>query len=117
MTVEEKYKLIKKYEEPLNEIVKVIEIIDPIRNDTKANHYKSHRDPRVTDGTEMVRIPSFKSWLIKTKNTLLLRVRRDNGYTPIELELSFEVIDSISKTLCEKRDWLREQIKQINEIG
>ena len=115
MSVKEKFERIKYYEKPLNDIMKIIEVIDPIRNDTNANNYKSYNDPLVENGTDMVRLPRFKSWLIKVKNKFTLKVHRENGYEPMYLELSSEVIDSISKILCEKRDWYRNKIEEIDK--
>lgn len=111
MTVKEKYNRIQYYEQPLKEIIEVIEVIDPIRNDTKANDYLS------SDGVEMVRLPRFHSWLIRTKRKFFLKVQRVNGYKPMNLELSREVVDALSKVLCEKRDWYRSKIEEINEKG
>jgi len=115
MSVKEKHERIKYYEKPLNEIVKAIEVIDPIRNDTDANTYKSYGDTRAENGTEMVRLPVFKSWLIRTKNALFLKIHRQGGYEPMTLELSGEVVDAISKILCEKRDWYRNKIEEIDK--
>lgn len=113
MSVKKKYKEIEELEKSLNEIIRVIEIIDPIRNDTKENHFKDR------DGQEMVRIPRFKCWLVKSRKKLVLKVQRLQAmiqYEPIEIELGqySEVLDSISKGLCEKRDWYRGKIKEID---
>lgn len=109
MSIKEKYHQIKELEKNMNEIIKVIEVFDPIRNNTTSNDY-------IDDGVEMVRIPIFKSWLIRTKKKISLRVkRRGDPYEPMELELSgLDVIDSISKVLCEKRDWYKSKIDEIN---
>ncbi len=109
MSIKEKYEIIQYYEKPLNDLVKVIEVIDPIRNDTKSNHYRD------AQGNEMVRLPNFKAWLVRFKNKFSLKVHRQNGYDPMTLELTSEVIDSISKILCEKRDWYRNKIKEIDK--
>jgi hypothetical protein len=115
MSVKKKYELIQYYQNPLNDIVKIIEIIDPIRNDTDTNNFKSYKDNTVPDGTDMIAIPRFKSWLIKIKNKFILKVHRQGGYEPIELELSREIIDSISESLCSKRDWYRNKIEEIDK--
>lgn len=115
MSVKEKYNRIQFYEKPLNEVVRVIEIIDPIRNDTNANNWKSYKDHRFADGEDIIQIPVFKAWLVKVKEKLFLKVHRKNGnYEPITLELSRDVVDSISQVLCDKRDFYREMIKKID---
>lgn len=108
MSIKQKYERIKYYEKPLNEIIKVIEIIDPIRNDSETNNYINRY------GVEMITIPRFKSWLIRTKNALFLKVHRQGGYEPITLELTKEIIDSLSISLCEKRDWYKTKIDEID---
>ncbi len=111
MSVKERYEHIQYYEKPLNDIVKIIEVIDPIRNDTKVNHYLD------VHGVEMVRLPNFRAWLIKLKDKFSLKVHRQNRNESLELELTSEVIDSISKILCEKRDWYRNKIEEIDNLS
>ena len=109
MTVKQKYEYIERLEKDLKSIIEVIEIIDPIRNDTDSNNYTDN-------GVEMVRIPRFKSWLIRAKGKLSLKVHRVIHSNPITLDLSnLEVIDCIGKILCEKRDWYRNKIEEIDK--
>jgi len=110
MTIREKAKRIEELEKNLNDIVRVIEVIDPVMNDTTANDFKQ-------GGMDMVRIPTFKSWLKQVKGKFSLAVQRQpaHHYKEMTLELSDDIIDSLSKDLCKKRDWYRSKIKEIEE--
>lgn len=107
MNIKEKYNYITELEDKLNKIVKVIEIIDPILNDTDSNNFtdKVHG--------EMVRIPWYKAWLKVGARGASIKVETHYTNDPIELDMDGTIVNSISESLCKKRDWYRNKIKEV----